>query len=194
MGKGNTPQVPPEVTQAQVADMNVLTQIAQQQNAQGQQLFNLTEPGLSQAENFYQSLATSDPGKLAIATAPATQQINTATAGAIKNIMQNAPAGGQQNLAVEEAKLNQGAEIGKIASQGYLGSFNALGALAGQGIGESQSAAGLGISGISSAGNIAGTMGSQSLQGQQMQLEQKGQTLGAKSSAAGDAAMLAVAA
>lgn len=192
MGKGS-PQVPSEIVAAQTADMNALTSIAQEQEKNSQQLFNLTEPGLGQAENFYQSLATGDPGKIAMAIAPATQQINKATEGSIKNIMQNAPAGGQQNLAIEEAKLNQGAEIGKIASQGYLGSFNALGSLAGQGIGESQGAAGLGLSGLSSAGNIASTMGSQSLQAQQLGMEQKGQTLGALGGLAGDATTLGAA-
>ena len=86
--------------------------------------------------------------------------------------------------------MAQGAQVGNTATQGYLGSFNALGGLAGQGIGEAQSAAGLGISGVSNAGNIASTMGTQSLEAQQMQLQQKGQTLGAVGGLAGDATQL----
>jgi len=191
MGGKNTPNVPASVTTAQTADMNALTQIAQEQNTNAQLLFNTTEPGIKTAEDFYGALSTGSPTAIQNAIAPAAQQINQATQGAITNIEQNAPNGGEKNLAIEQAKAAAGAKIGDVATQGYLGSFNALGGLASQGISESQGAAGLGISGLNSGANVASTMGSQSLESQQLQLQQKGQTLGAVGGVLGDATNLA---
>jgi hypothetical protein len=190
MGSKNTPQVPASVTNAQTADINALTGIAQGQAANANQLFSLTEPGLAQSENFYQTLASGDPFAIARATAPAAQQISQATAGAKQNIMQDTPAGGTKNLALQEADVKQGAQVGNVASQGFLGSFNALGQLGGEGIGLSQGASGQALSGLTSAGNISTEMGNQSLEAQQLQLQQKGQTLGAFGGLAGDAADL----
>jgi hypothetical protein len=185
MGK-STPSVPASVTEAQVADETALTQIAQQQAANSNQLFNLSEPGVAAAENFYSTLATGSPYAIRTAISPATQQISQSIAGAKQNIMQSTPEGGTRNLALQQADVAQGAEVGNTATQGYLGSFNALGQLGGQNIGLAQGAAGVATSGLSSAGNIASTMGTQSLEAQQLQIQQKGQTLGALGGVAGD--------
>lgn len=125
-----------------VQNSDALTQLAQGQAANSNQLFGASFPGFGQAENFYQTLSTGDPNAIARATAPATQQIDLATAGAKQNIMNNAPAGGEKNLALEQANVQQGAQVGSTASNGFLNSFNALAQLAGQGVGESTGAAG----------------------------------------------------
>lgn len=187
MGK-STPSVPSSVTAAQTADENALVSLAQNQQANANQLFNLSEPAIQQGLSFYESLASGSPYAISQAIAPAAQQITQSTAGAVQNILQNTPQGGTRNLAIQQADVAQGAQIGNLASQGYLGAQNALLSGGTQVTGLSQSAAGIGVSGLSNAANIAGTMGSQSIEAQQLQLQSKGQTLGAVGGLAGDAA------
>jgi hypothetical protein len=147
-------------------------------------LFNTTAPGLATAENFYGQLASGDPYAIARAAAPQTQQIAQSTAGAKQNIMNNAPAGGEKALALEQADVSQGAQVGNVTSGAVSGSYNALAQLAGQGVGESISAAGTGISGFNSANQGLGQLGN-------LQIQQKGAQLGALTSLGGDAASLA---
>ncbi len=160
------------VQQGELANSNALVKIAQQQATNSQQLFNESQPGFNSAEQFYSALATGDPSTIMRAIAPATQQIGQATAASKANILNTAPAGGEKNLALEEADVNQGAQVGNLASQGYLNSFNALAGLAGQGIGQSISAAGTGISGYEQSNQALGQLGNQ-------QVQQKGATLNA---------------
>jgi len=173
------------VTSGEQANSNALVAIAQQQNQNSQTLFNESNPGFTAAENFYGSLATGDPGKIALATAPATQQIDQATASAKQNIIQNAPAGGEKALALEQADVSQGAQVGQVRSGAFLNSFNALAQLAGQGTGESISAAGTGISGLNASTSALGQIGNQQLQSQEIQAQQKGSVLGALGSLGG---------
>jgi len=182
---GKSTGVSPQVSQSEVSNSNALTAIAQQQNQNSQTLFNEVNPGMQTAENFYSSLATGDPGKIEQAISPAVQQIGQATAGAKTNIMNNAPAGGEKSLALEQADVSQGAQVGQAATGSFLGSFNALGALAGQGTGESISAAGTGISGLSASNQGWGQLGNQQLESQQIQAQELGSTLGALGSLGG---------
>lgn len=175
---GGKSGVSDQVQQGQLANSNALTALATQQGDNSQKLFNASYPGFGQAENFYQTLSTGDPYAIARATAPATQQIDLATAGAKQNIMNNSPAGGEKNLALEQADVNQGAQVGGNASQGYLGSFNQLAQLAGAGIGAGNAAAGTAISGYGSANT-----GYNNIYTQQQQ--QKGAGLGLAGSLAG---------
>ena len=168
-------------------NQSALVSIAQQQAGNAQTLFNLTEPGLGQAEDFYSALSRGDPAAIARAIAPATQQITQATNSAKQNIMQNAPSGGEKTLALEQADVSQGAQVGQAASGSFLNSFNALAQLAGQGVGESISAAGTGISGYNAANQGLGQLGS-------LQIQQKGAQLGALSSLGQDAATVEAAA
>ena len=118
------------------------------------------------------------------AISPAAQQINQAKTGTQQSILATAPAGGEKNLALEMADVNAGTQIGQTASGAYTGSFTALGQLAGQGVVESTAAAGTGISGLSASGQELSSLGGLQIQGQQLQMEQKGQELGAFSSLA----------
>jgi hypothetical protein len=171
MGKSATSQ-DASLQASETSNADALTAIATSQNANAQTLFNQALPGYEQANQFYGTLASGDPYASARATAPAAQQIATATAGAKANIMNNAPAGGTKALALENADVSQGAQVGKIASQGYLGSFDALSKLAAEGMGASNSMTGQAMQGYTSASGIQSGIIQQNLQ-------QKGATLGA---------------
>jgi hypothetical protein len=180
--------VSPQIQASETQDANALTTLATQQAGNSQTLFNESNPGFTSAENFYGSLASGDPTKIATAISPATQQIAQATAGAKANIMANSPAGGEKNLALEQADVSQGAEVGKAATGTFLNSFESLGKLAGQGTGDSISAAGTGISGFGASTSAFGQIGQQQVEQQQLQFQQKGQALGAFGSLGGDIA------
>jgi hypothetical protein len=143
-------------------------------------------PGYAAATDFYTALSTGDPYAIARASAPATQQITAASTSAKQNILNNAPAGGEKNLALENVDVNQGAQVGKTASEGYLNSFNALGSLAQQGIGASQNATGQALSGYGSGIQGYGMVNQEATQ-------QKGQTMGAISAGVSDAVAIGAA-
>lgn len=192
MGKGSS-GVSESVSSGEQANANALVQIAQQQQNQGSQLFSTSFPGFQKAEQQYSALASGDPYAISRAISPISEQADTAAGAAKANILNTGPAGGEKTLALEQVDVNRGAQVGDAATKGYQGSFNALAQLSGQGVGESQSAAGLGISGLNSSSQTLGTIGSQQIQQQQLQQEQKGNTLGALSSLGGDAATLGAA-
>jgi len=177
MGKGGLSE---KVQEGMLSNSTALTQIAQQQAKNSQQLYGVTEPGLVTAEDMYQSLASGDPSAIMRAISPAAQQVTKSSEGAKKNILQNAPAGGEKNLALEMVDANKGSQIGSLASGAVANAPNALASLAGQGVGESISAAGTGIAGLGSANQGLGQLG-------QMQMQNKGAELGAIGSLAGDA-------
>lgn len=181
MGKGGG--LSSETQAGLLKNENALVALAQQQGSNSQQLFSAAFPGFSSAENFYSTLASGDPSAIARAISPATQQINQATTGSIANIMNNAPAGGEKNLALEQARVAQGAQVGSAATGSFLNSFNALAGLAGQGVGQSISAAGTGISGYNSANSALSNLG-------QLQIQQKGASLGAGGGLLGTAGSL----
>lgn len=165
-----------------LANESALVNIASQQANQGSQLFQTAFPGVQQAENFYGTLASGDPYAIARAISPAVKQVNEATAGAKQNILTNAPAGGEKNLAIEQADVAQAGKISDLATGGFLNSFNALGALGGQNIGQSISSANTAVSGLGSANQALGNLGNLQLQQYQIQQQAKGSTLGALSS------------
>lgn len=190
-GKGNqaAPPLSPEVNKGITQEETALTNLVKQQTDQSQTLFNLTEPGLNIAENWYETLASGDPGAIMRATAPMAQQTNQAATGAKANIMANAPAGGEKNLALEEVDVNRGAQIAKTASGAVQSAPESLGKLAGQGIGESQAGTSLALGGIGTGLSGYTSLGNMQFQQQQLLAQEKGQTMGAASSAAGDVAM-----
>jgi len=167
---------------------NALAGLVTQETGQAQQLFDLTMPGLSLAEEHYQRLASGDPGEIMRAIAPVAQQTAQATAGAKSNIMANSAPGGEKNLALEMTDVNRGAQIASAASGTALSAPKSLGALAGQGISAAQSGEGLAGSSLSSELSGWSSLGGLQLEGQQIAAEQKGQSLGMFGSLAGDAA------
>ena len=167
---------------AQAGLATQLTSLMGQQQGQSQQLFNLAFPGMRQANQFYSALASGSPNLIAAATAPAAQQVNQATAGAKQNILLNSPAGGERNLALSEADVSQGAQLGQIASQGYLSAQNALAQMGGQGVGLGQGAAGTAISAGSSAGQDYSNIVNQNIQQKGAQLSAYGGLAGTASS------------
>jgi len=185
MGKGSA-GLSDSVQQGMLSNESALVGIAQQQNQNSQTLFNESNPGFKQAEGFYGTLASGDPYAISRAIAPATQKIAEATTGAKQNIMNSAPAGGEKNLALEQADVTQGAQVGSAATGSFLNSFNALGQLAGQGTSESISSASNAISGYNSANSGLSGLGQLQMQQYQNQQQAKGSTLGAMSSLGGD--------
>jgi hypothetical protein len=193
MGKSsNGPS--PQVQEGMLQNQTALTNIAQQQETNAQQLYGITEPGLVASEDFYEKLASGDPGAIMQAIAPAAEQTSQAAAGARSNIMSQTPAGGEKNLALEQTFINQGSQVAQAASGATLGAPNALGQLAGQGVGESISAANTGVSGLSAANSGLASLGQLQIQGQQVTAQEKGQTLGALGSLAGGGAAVGAAA
>lgn len=166
---GLTPQETTDLTSSEAA----LTKLVGEQAANAQQLYQLEEPGLVQATNFYETLASGDPGAIMRATAPTAQAASEAATGARRNIMANAPAGGEKNLALEQVDRDRAAQIAKTSSGASLGAENALAKLGTTGIGLSQGEAG---SAVGAAGGQAG-LGSLRIQSQQQQMEQKGQSM-----------------
>ena len=175
-----------EYQDAMASNSTALTQLAQQQGANSQKLFNESNPGFESAESFYTALSSGDPYAISRAIAPATEQVNQATAGAKQNILQSDPNGGEKNLALEQADVKQGNEIGKLGAGSYTGSFNALASLAGQGTGEGIQSAGTATNAYGASNQGFGQLG-------QLQIEQKGNSLGALSSLGSDAATLGAA-
>ena len=177
-----------------MSNENALVNIALQQNANAQQLYSLTEPGLSTAEQFYQTLATGDPSQIFRSISPAAGQIAAQSQGAISNIMSSAPPGGEKNLAIEEAIANRGSTIGSLGAQSYLQAPTMLTQLAGQGLNESQAAANAATTGYGSASTSLGNLGQLQIQNQELAVEQKGQALGTFGSLASSGAELGAAA
>lgn len=151
---------------------SALAALAQQEQQQGQQLFGASFPGFQKAEGFYNTLATGDPYAISRAIQPAAEKVSEATAGSINNIMQNAPAGGEKNLAIEGALVGQGQKVGDLASNAFLGSFGNLASLGGQGIGQ-----GLGATSTAVSGYGASSQGE--AQVANIQAQEKSQQLGA---------------
>ena len=141
------------------------------QAAEGSQLFNMALPGLEQSEAYYGKLASGDPNALARANAPAVQAITKSTDSAKKNIMQDNPRGGERNLALEEADLTKGAQVGQLETGSYTSSFGSLAGLGGQNVGQGTAASSAGMQGMNAAANQYGQM-------QEINAQNKAQTTG----------------
>lgn len=160
------------------ADQQAQATLAQQmaatgatQTAEGSQLFNMALPGLEQSEAYYGKLSSGDPNALARANAPAIQALTQSTDSAKKNIVQDQPRGGERNLALEEADLSKGAQIGQLETGSYTSSFGSLAGLGGQNVGQGTSAQSSGLQGMNAAANQYGQM-------QEINAQNKAQTMG----------------
>lgn len=159
MGGSKGPTQQEQATQQQITQQQLSS--AQQTQQQSAQLYNLTEPGMATAENFYKQLASGNPQSIQTATAPATEAIAGNYNQAVKNIQQNMPRGGAQDLAVQEAEISKAGAIGGTQAQAYLGAPTALANLAQGGIGLSvneMTQALSAFSGASSSNQAAGQM------------------------------------
>lgn len=170
-----------EAQKSQAALAEQMAASGKQTTAEGKKLFEMALPGLEQSESYYGKLASGDPNALARANAPAVQAITQSSDAAKKNIMQNNPRGGERNLALEEADLTKGAQIGQLETGSYVSSFGSLAGLGGQNVGQGTSAAAAGMQGMNAAGNQYGQI-------QQINSENKGQTMGFVADLAGAAA------
>ena len=173
------------------ADQQAQASLAQQmaatgatEAAEGSSLFNMALPGLEQSEAYYGKLASGDPNALARANAPAVQAITQSSDSAKKNIMQDNPKGGERNLALEEADLSKGAQIGQLETGSYTSAFGSLAGLGGQNVSQGTSAQSSGVQGMNAAANQYGNI-------QQLNAQNKAQQVGTWSDVAGTAASFA---
>lgn len=157
--------------QAQNALAGQMAATGKTQTQEGSTLFNLALPGLEQAEGYYGKLASGDPNALARANAPAVQAITQSSDAAKKNIVQDNPRGGERNLALEEADLTKGAQIGQLETGSYTSSFGSLAGLGGQNVGQGLQGQSSGTQGMNAAANQYGQI-------QQINAENKAQTMG----------------
>ena len=165
-----------EKSQAALADQMAKTGATE--TAEGSKLFNMALPGLEQSESYYGKLASGDPNALARANAPAIQSITKATDSAKKNIVQDNPRGGERNLALEEADLSKGAQVGQLETGSYTSSFGSLAGLGGQNVGQGTAAQSSGVQGMNAAANQYGQI-------QQINAQNKAQTMGSVGDFAG---------
>jgi hypothetical protein len=172
-----------QLQSSQIGEANALTGLLNQQSTNSNSLFNLAFPGQQVAENAAETLASGDPYAISRLISPQTQQITQAATGAKQNIINNAPAGGEKNLALENVDVQQGGQVGALATQGVNNAYNSLAQLGQSGIGQSQNAASTAISAGSSAAGIYGNAIQENIQ-------QKGATLGAFGALGGDIAGL----
>ena len=170
--------------QAQDALAQQMAATGATETAQGSTLFNLALPGLQQSEAYYGKLASGDPNALARANAPAIQSITQSNNSAKQNIIQDNPRGGERNLALEEADLSKGAQIGQLETGSYTSSFGSLAGLGGQNVGQGTAAASAGLQGMNAAANQYGQL-------QQLNNEQKSSQLGALAGLVGAGATIA---
>jgi hypothetical protein len=173
LGTGISPTVSTDITN----DVNALTALSTQEAGNAEQLYNLAEPGLVQSQNFYEQLASGDPGAIMRAISPTAQAANQAATGARSNILANAPAGGEKNLALENVDVQRAGEIAKTASGASVGANNALAKLGTSGVGLSNSMTGTAIGAESAGLSGLSSLGGLQIQGQQMAMEQKGQSM-----------------
>lgn len=183
MGKPDTSGTQKQEAQITQEQIN----LAQQQDARAQQLYNLTEPGLATAVKHYQTLASGDPTAMFQEVAPGAQQISQKFDQAKQNIEQNAPRGGSRDLAIEEADISKAGAVGNLINQSYTSAFPALANLAGKGIGLSINEVGNAIAAFGGASNTASNLAQQQEAG-------KASSLGFLSAMGGDIAMLGAAA
>jgi len=178
VGKGNSST---ENTQQQLT--NEQMSLADQQNQRAQQLFNLSLPGYKTAENFYSELASGNPSIMAAALAPAQGEISKNTAATKANILANAPRGGEQQLAMQEADIAGASQRSSLASNAFLSSFPALANIAG-------STGGLSVNSVANAiASFGGASSSNQALAQEQQAS-KESTMGFAGGLLGDAAMI----
>lgn len=171
-----------EKSQAALADQMAAS--GKVETAEGSKLFNMALPGLEQAEGYYGKLASGDPNALARANAPAVQAITKSSDAAKKNITQDMPRGGERNLALEEADLTKGAQVGQLETGSYTSSFGSLAGLGGQNVGQGSGLQSSGVQGMNAAANQYGQI-------QQINAQNKASTMGMGMDAAGTVAEFA---
>jgi hypothetical protein len=148
--------------------------IQSQQLNFGRDVFNTGMKAWQPAADYWTSLLSGDPNKMAEATGP-TRDILNQQEGAQERSLAGLPAGGERNLAVAQAKQDNYNNIARLTAGVQPTAANALGQLAGLPVG-----AGVGIQGQGAPNVGAG------LKFDTHQQEQKGQAGGAVGSGLGN--------
>jgi hypothetical protein len=98
-------------------------QQAAQLGQQEQQVFDEAVQEVIKGQEFLNRLMRGDRQALMQAIAPASEQSALQTQQAIRQIQQQMPRGGAEQLAEQQAQIQQGASIGNLIAQAYTGSF-----------------------------------------------------------------------
>jgi hypothetical protein len=149
-------------------------QIQSQQLQLGRDLLNTGMKAWQPSADYWTSILSGDPNKMAEATGP-TRDILNQQEGAQERSLAGLPAGGERNLAVAQAKQDNYNNIARLTAGVQPTAANALGQLAGLPVG-----AGVGIQGQGAPNVGAG------LKFDTHQQEQKGQAGGAVGSGLGN--------
>lgn len=87
--------------------------IQKQQLAQSQQLITEGQSAFNPAKDYWTSLLQG--GQAAqVAVAPIAEQVQATSEAGQKNILNSLPAGGERNLALAQAKIQQGADVSRL--------------------------------------------------------------------------------
>jgi hypothetical protein len=170
MGKGPQKAEKQAARQLSQQEMEIMRQLAQQQ----QQLFGQGGGLLGQGLGFFQRLISGDRQAMMQAAAPAAQQLALQTEQTIRQLQQQMPRGGAEQLAEAQTRIQEGANIGNLLAQAYTQAFPGV---MQAGLSE------MGLSpqyafGASQAGSVAGQAIGQLAQAEAMGGEAKAQVLG----------------
>lgn len=158
--------------------------LAKQQQALSNKTYGVVAPGLQTAENYYASLASGDPTKIAAAVGPAVSGITSSTEAAKQAILTSTPRGGAQDLALQEADISKAGQVGNLDVQAYTGAFPALASLFSGGAGISVQQIANALSGFSGASQTIGALGQEQAQGKASTMGFFGSLAGAAGTAA----------
>lgn len=132
--------------------------LQKQQLAQSQQLIDAGQSAFNPAKDYWTSLLQG--GQAAqVAVAPIAEQVQATSEAGQKNILNSLPAGGERNLALAQAKIQQGSDISRLYAGVQPTAAQNLAQLAGiaggQGVGLAGTAAPATSSAINYFGNTA---------------------------------------
>lgn len=105
-------------------------QLQQQQLAQSQKLIDTGLSAFNPAKDYWTSLLQG--GQAAqVAVAPIAEQVQATSEAGQRNILNSLPAGGERNLALAQAKIQQGSDISRLYAGVQPTAASNLGQLAG---------------------------------------------------------------
>lgn len=120
----------PDPTAAAVKAADQQFSIQQQQLATSNKLIDTGLSAFNPAKDYWSALLKGgQPAQVAVA--PAAQQVQASSEAAQRNIANSLPAGGERNLALAQAKLQQGSDISRLYAGVQPAAANALAQLAG---------------------------------------------------------------
>lgn len=119
------------------AQVAAITDIARQLSGRGDQLYNVGSGAYSDAVKYYQTLLKGNRGAMMGAVAPTAELIREQSEGARQGTLAGMGRGGMRDLALSRIGNQSQGDIARLTAGVQPGAAQALGALGGQGIGQS---------------------------------------------------------